>query len=672
MEGKIHKPGHWRLLWIAAFAALCAVIGLSGWLYVQSATEQLLEEDAHLDARDWSGYLARNLRDLPAIARGETPSLHSISILEQAGQMGGLYLFRIYDPEGRLKLSSGDFYNRLSFNQPIERIDRRLAAALRHGEAATFLYGGEVVGDPEYFASTILPVKDGPRIAGWLAIHVDQSERRALFLATAAKVSLAMGILLSIAPLLGFWYRTRQINRAVRRIEHLERRDPVTGLANRVAFLKQIGERLAAIKNEGGSSAVIKFELSGLEAIDQSLGHEAANHAVATLARRLVTMLPENSTAARLDHWRLAVLVTGIADPFDILRLAKEITGELGEPVDWQGQRLSVRALAGIALAPVDGASAEELSRSARLALDHCREPGSPGYGFFNPQIVQASGRRLEVERALNDAVAAQSFRLEFQPVFKIKDGELSGFEALMRLEDPQLGPISPTEFIPAAERSGLISQLGAWCLEEACRIAAGWPAHLVVAVNLSPAQFYSGTLIANVHRALDLAKFPAYRLEVEITEGTLLRESDVVMEQLRILREMGVAVVMDDFGTGYSSLSYLWKFPFSKIKIDRAFVAALDTTASARGIMRSIVRMGRALGLSVTAEGIETSKQLTALRELGCEFAQGYLLGRPARVEDVAAIVLRNFAQSLPRRGRDPAADDESAPFLAAGGIPG
>jgi EAL domain-containing protein (putative c-di-GMP-specific phosphodiesterase class I) len=330
-----------------------------------------------------------------------------------------------------------------------------------------------------------------------------------------------------------------------------------------------------------------------------------------------------------------------------------------------------VQTLAGIALAPVDGATAEELSRSARLALDFCKEPGSPGYGFFNPQVVQASRRRMEVQRALNDAVAAQSFRLEFQPVYKIKTGELAGFESLMRLEDPRLGPISPAEFIPAAEQSGLISRLGAWCLEEACRVAAEWPSHLVVAVNLSPAQFYSGALIADVHRALDLAKFPAYRLEVEITEGTLLRESEVVLEQLRILREMGVAVVLDDFGTGYSSLSYLWKFPFSKIKIDRAFVAALDTAASARGIIRSIVRLGRGLGLSVTAEGIETAKQLTALRELGCEFAQGYLLGRPARLEDVAAIVLRNFAQALPHRGRDTTADVVPVPVLAAKGIP-
>jgi len=670
MDGRILNQAHWRFLRIAAFAVLCAVIGLSGWLYVQRATEQLLEEEARLDAQAWSDYLSRNLHDLPAIARGETPSAQSVSYLEQARQMGGVYLFRVYDSEGRLKLRSDDFYNRLGLNQPIEKIDRNLARAVRRGEAATLLYEGEVVGDPEYFASSILPVKDGGRIAGWLAIHVDQSERHALFIALAAKVSLVVGALLSIAPLFGFWYRTRQKNRAERRIEHLELRDPVTGLANRTAFMRQVGERLAAMKNDGPLSALIKIELSGLEAVDQSLGHEAADFMIATLAGRLTAMAPHDSLAARLDHWRLAILVTGIADPIDILRFAKDASAELRAPADWQGHQLSVQALAGIALAPVDGATADELARSARLALDFCKEPGSPGYGFFNPQVVQASRRRMEVQRALNDAVAAQSFRLEFQPVYKIKTGELTGFEALMRLDDPRLGPVSPAEFIPAAEQSGLISRIGAWCLEEACRTAAEWPAHLVVAVNLSPSQFYSGALISEIHRALDLAKFPAYRLEIEITEGTLLRESEVVMEQLRILREMGVAVVLDDFGTGYSSLSYLWKFPFSKIKIDRAFVAALDTAASARGVLRSIVRLGRGLGLSVTAEGIETTKQLTALRELGCDLAQGYLLGRPARIEDVSAIVLRNFAETMPQRGREAAAVE--VPALAAKGIPG
>ena len=672
MNGRIIGLVDLRLLRIAAFAVLCAVIGFAGWFYVHRATAQLLEEEARLDAQDWSDYLSRNLQDLAAIARGEAPSSQTVSYLEQARQMGGVYLFRVYDSEGRLKLRSDDFYNRLGFNQPIEKIDRNLAAALRHGQAATFLSEGQVIGDPDYFAATILPVKDGGRIAGWLTIHVDQSERHALFLALAAKVSLAMGALLSVAPLLGFWYRTRQKSRAERRIEHLESRDPVTGLANRTAFMKQVGERLAAMKSDGPLLALIKIELSGHEAIDQSLGHEASDRVITALAGRLLAMTPQGGLAARLDHWRLAVLVTGVADPIDILRFAKDIATELGTPIDWQGQRLSVQALAGIALAPVDGTTAEELSRSARLALDFCREPGSPGYGFFNPQVVQASRRRMDVQRALNDAVAAQSFRLEFQPVYKIKTGELTGFEALMRLEDPRLGPISPAEFIPAAEQSGLISRLGAWCLEEACRVAAEWPAHLVVAVNLSPSQFYSGTLISDVHRALGMAKFPAYRLEVEITEGTLLRESEIVMEQLRILREMGVAVVLDDFGTGYSSLSYLWKFPFSKIKIDRAFVAALDTAASARGVLRSIVRLGRGLGLSVTAEGIETTKQLTALRELGCDLAQGYLLGRPARVEDVAAIVLRNFAQAITQRSQGSATGDDAAPVLAAKGIPG
>jgi EAL domain-containing protein (putative c-di-GMP-specific phosphodiesterase class I) len=309
---------------------------------------------------------------------------------------------------------------------------------------------------------------------------------------------------------------------------------------------------------------------------------------------------------------------------------------------------------AGIGLSSSDGDDAPTLLRSAELALRSAQEQGTPGYGFFNPEIAQDARRRVAVQRAVADAVANQSFRLDFQPIYNIRTGELNGFEALIRLHDSELGAISPVEFIPIAEQTGSINRIGAWCLEEACRIASEWPPHLLVSVNLSPSQFYSGSLIADVRSALDRNRFPSYRLEVEITEGTLLKDSELVLQQLGVLRDMGLAVALDDFGTGYSSLSYLWKFPFSKIKIDRSFIQALDETQSARGILRSIVKLGHGLGLSVTAEGIETIKQLGALRELGCDLAQGFLLDRPARVADLAGIILRNFAQGLTRKSRE------------------
>jgi EAL domain-containing protein (putative c-di-GMP-specific phosphodiesterase class I) len=290
------------------------------------------------------------------------------------------------------------------------------------------------------------------------------------------------------------------------------------------------------------------------------------------------------------------------------------------------------------------------------------QEQGTPGYGFFNAEIAGDARRRVAVQRAVADAVTAQSFRLDFQPIYSIRTGELNGFEALIRLHDAELGAVSPAEFIPIAEQAGLINRIGAWCLQEACRVAAQWPPHLVVSVNLSPAQFYSGSLISDVHQALQESQFPAYRLEVEITEGTLLKDSEIVLQQLGVLREMGLAVALDDFGTGYSSLSYLWKFPFSKLKIDRSFVWALDETQSAKGILRSIIKLGHGLGLTITAEGIENAKQLATLRDLGCDLAQGYLLDRPARVSDLAGIILRNFAKGLQRRGRDQLPDADSA----------
>jgi EAL domain-containing protein (putative c-di-GMP-specific phosphodiesterase class I) len=249
--------------------------------------------------------------------------------------------------------------------------------------------------------------------------------------------------------------------------------------------------------------------------------------------------------------------------------------------------------------------------------------------------------------------VSGDALRLDFQPVHAMRSGELVGFEALIRLHDPEIGPIPPSEFIPLAEELGLIVDIGQWAVEEACRVAAQWPAHLVVAVNLSPADFHSGTLITTIRRALQRHTLPAYRLEVEITEGTLMTDSELVLGQLRILRDMGVGVALDDFGTGYSSLSYLCKFPFSKLKIDRSFAAALDHSASARNVLRAIVRLGHGLGMTVTAEGIETQRQLSMLRDIGCDLAQGYLLGRPAPLGELAAIILRNFAEGLARRPR-------------------
>ena len=349
------------------------------------------------------------------------------------------------------------------------------------------------------------------------------------------------------------------------------------------------------------------------------------------------------------DHNHFALLLHEVADPLEALTVTKEILTTLNQSVDWLDRHLNVELAAGVALAADNEGDAANFLLNAELALKSATMRGGPAYAFFNPNLAQSAKRRNDVLIALQSCFEGNYLSLNYQPVFDSKTRQLAGFEALLRLNTPELGSVSPVEFIPVAEESGLIERIGAWALAEACGAASTWPSNLTVAVNISPEQFYSGTLVTDVHNALELASFPAYRLELEITEGTFLKDSDAVLTQLSTLREMGCSIALDDFGIGYSSLSYLWKFPFSKLKIDRAFVDALDSTAVARGVLKSIIGLAENLGLKVTAEGIETETQAAALTGLGADYLQGFLLSRPLRAADLPTLMQKVKRSNLP-----------------------
>jgi predicted signal transduction protein with EAL and GGDEF domain len=655
------------LLQASAFVALSALVAAAGYSFVQKATNRLLELQARDDATHWIEYLSANVPDLYRIAEGGEPTRQTVDFIDTARRASHVLSYRVYDPGGYLKLRSGDPDRKLSVNQPIYKVDPTFAEAIFGKESRTIVQRGDAIGEPSYFTSSLVPIRHNGLRYGWLVADIDQTERQANFMAMATQVSIGVGSMLAVAPLIGFVYRSRQKRKTEERLQDITRRDSLTGLLNRATFQSEVEKAIAASPEAAGQSALVVVELTDLSAIDEDYGLQAAEAQLIAAALRLTHTVPLGCKLGRLDNARFGVFLDDAADPMTTMSLTKELTVKLAEAVQWGTRALSCHAHAGIAMGRTDGPDAAALIRAAELALRTAQEQGAPGYGFFNPAVAQDARRRAAVQRAVAEAAAAHSFRLDFQPLYNIRNGELWGFEALIRLHDPELGPVSPAEFIPVAEQMGLITQIGAWCLQEACRIAAEWPPHLVVAVNLSPAQFYSGTLLFDVQQALLMNRFPSYRLEVEITEGTMLKDSDVVMEQLRALRELGVAVALDDFGTGYSSLSYLWKFPFSKLKIDRSFVNALDESQSAKGILRSIVKLGHGLGLTVTAEGIETTKQYATLRELGCDLAQGYLLDRPARTEDLAAIIMRNFAKGLQRRVKD-SSDPADRPQAAAG----
>lgn len=437
-------------------------------------------------------------------------------------------------------------------------------------------------------------------------------------------------------------------------IAHLVRHDQLTGLMNRGAFVSEVDRIMSAADYSTTKGAMIEIGIRGIPRIAGSLGRHVADYVISALAARLNMMRDQDTLCCRLDYWSFAIFIPVIDDPLEALTTAKSVIETLGKPVDWVDRPLKVELGAGVAMTAEGQHEAIELLDNVGLALKSATEKNGAGYSFFNPALAKIAKRKLDVLQALHDSTEKQLFKLHYQPFFNSRTGELCGFEALMRMDHAELGSVSPTEFIAVAEESGAITKLGAWALAEACREAATWPNHLTIAVNISPEQFYSGTLLTDVHNALELSSFPAYRLELEITEGTMLKDSEMVMSQLGALRDMGCAIVLDDFGTGYSSLSYLWKFPFSKLKIDRSFLQALDDTHLVRGMLRSIIDLSRNLGLKVTAEGIETQHHVTVLREFNCDYIQGYLTGRPASQTDIAAIILKNYASQLREHPQD------------------
>ena len=442
-------------------------------------------------------------------------------------------------------------------------------------------------------------------------------------------------------------------------IDHLQKHDTLTGLMNRNAFMQAMDEALVELAALEGQAALIEIGIRGLPRISGSLSRHASDYMISSLAARLRFNLPRAALACRLDYWSFAIFIPKAASALEVLTTAKSVINALSLPVDWVDRKLTLEITAGVALSSADDGDAVTLLHNAGLALKSAMEKSGAGYAFFNPTLAQAARRRADIVQFTQEGLEKNWFELNYQAIYDAASGKLMGFEALLRLRHPDHGIIPPSEFISVAEETGVIQKLGAWVLAEACREAAHWPDDLTVSVNISPEQFQSSTLITDVHKALETSNLAAHRLEIEITESTLLKDSDMVLAQLDALRDMGCPIVLDDFGTGYSSLSYLWKFPFSKLKMDKSFALALEDSPLVPGMIHSIINLARHLGLKVTAEGVETDAQLKLLRAYHCDLIQGFLCARPVQQADVPAVILRNFASEITRQ---PAVSDNPA----------
>ncbi|RWM05739.1 EAL domain-containing protein [Mesorhizobium sp.] len=426
--------------------------------------------------------------------------------------------------------------------------------------------------------------------------------------------------------------------RAEERMTHLAHHDTLTNLPNRSMFRERLDQALSEAKI--APLAIFSLDLDRFKAVNDTFGHPAGDWLLRCVAERLRRCLrSEKDVVARFGGDEFAIIQSNARGAADAEKLAKRIIEVIGKPYRDKGREMHVGVSLGIALYPGDGQDADTLLTNADMALYRGKSEGRNIYRFFEPGMDAMVRERRALEADLEAALPRREFELDFQPILDIASSDIVGAEALMRWRSPSRGLVPPDDFIAAAEETGLIVQLGDWALRKACGVAAGWPRDMRMAVNVSAAQIKSGGFARSVIAALAFSGMPANRLELEITETVMMDESETVLRTLGQLRGLGVRIALDDFGTGYSSLGYLRRFPVDKIKIDRSFIRDLDKRDTA-AIVRTVIRLGAELGITVTAEGVETEAQLEMLRKAGCGEAQGFLIGVPAKASETSRLL--------------------------------
>jgi diguanylate cyclase (GGDEF)-like protein len=446
---------------------------------------------------------------------------------------------------------------------------------------------------------------------------------------------------LGVGTVLGLLQASNETNRrGVAQIARLAHYDPLTDLPNRVLFQKSLSEALARRSRKGDQLAVHFIDLDRFKTVNDTLGHPLGDALLREAAERLRNCVRDGDTVARLGGDEFAVVQTGLSDMAGATRLAGRVVEAMAAPFELQGHQVVIGASVGVAAAPSDGEDADELLKKADMALYRAKADGRGAFHFFERAMDEQLQARRALELDLRRALADGEFELYYQPLYHLDDERVTGCEALLRWRHPERGMVSPADFIPLAEEIGLIMPLGEWVLRHACAEAANWPAHVRLAVNLSPAQFRDRGLVRTVVSALAASGLPAQRLELEITESVLLQDSVANMSMLHDLKALGVRISMDDFGTGYSSLSYLRSFPFDKIKIDQTFVRDILDDSDAMAIIKAVLDLGASMGIVTTAEGVETLEQMNALRGQGCAEIQGYFISRPAPAAEIARLL--------------------------------
>ena len=426
--------------------------------------------------------------------------------------------------------------------------------------------------------------------------------------------------------------------RSESQIAHMAHHDALTDLPNRTLLRARLTHELKRVKR-GECIAVIALDLDHFKTVNDTLGHPIGDELLRLVADRLRSCTREPDTVARLGGDEFAIVMTQLNNAMDAAVLARRIRDSVSKPFHVSGHQIVTDTSIGISVSPDDGVDPDLLLKNADMALYGAKSDGRGTWRFFEQEMDTRMRARRELEMSLREAIANNEFRLYYQPLVSITGKKIQAFEALIRWSRSDGRIVSPADFIPVAEDTGLIVPIGEWVLRTACREAVNWPDHVKVAVNISPAQLFNRNIVDAVSNALACANLPAERLQLEITETVLLKNTFATLQTLHKLKGLGVQIALDDFGTGYSSLSYLRSFPFDKIKIDQSFIQDLGTGAEPYAIVSAVAGLAKGLKIASTAEGVETEGQLEILQTMGCTEIQGYLFSRPIPADGISKL---------------------------------
>jgi diguanylate cyclase (GGDEF)-like protein len=525
----------------------------------------------------------------------------------------------MFDPDNRLTVANRHYIEMYALPEAVVRpgcslrelLEARTAAGTFGGDIEAYLARQIDEGAIER-KTTELP--DGRTInivncrmsdGGWVSTHEDVTEQR----------------------------------RGEQRIAHMARHDALTGLPNRILFRERMEQALGRV-SRGESLAVLSIDLDSFKEVNDSLGHPAGDALLRGVAERLRLCVCDDGVVARLGGDEFAMIHVNARNRADVVALAERILRSLDEPLEIERHEIKVGCSIGVAIAPGHGSEADELLKHADMALYRAKADGRRTFRVFEPEMNTRLLARRSLEADLRNALERGEFELHYQPFVSVLTNQVTGFEALIRWNHPQKGSIPPCDFIPLAEETGLINPIGDWVVRAACTEAVNWPAHLHVAVNLSPVQLRNRNLSQSIVLALAATGLDPKRLELEITETALLQDDEILLASLHQLRGLGVRIALDDFGTGYSSLKYLRSFPFDKIKIDRSFVKELGIRSDCAAIVRAVAELGRSLAMTTTAEGVETEAQFAQVKQAGCTEVQGYLFSKPRPARELASLI--------------------------------